>query len=123
MSINSRYAIALLLVSTALITLRAQTRDSLGREMRVRVDFVSTEHSHFGRRRVQSMIGTTLPTGGDALLVRRVDTGRALAATDERSATPQRARVLRRRLAVSLPEGSREMRLVRKPRIESDHGQ
>jgi len=68
MSTRTRYAIALLLISSPL-TLRAQAVDSARREVRVRVDFVSTEHSRFGRRRVQSVVGTTLPTGGDTLLL------------------------------------------------------
>jgi hypothetical protein len=68
MNTRTRYAIALLLLSSP-ITVRAQATDSARREMRVRVEFASTEHSRFGRRHVQSMIGTTVPTGGDTLLL------------------------------------------------------
>ena len=69
MSDHTRSAIALLLLTSNAIPLRAQARDSVQREVRVRVEFASTEHSRFWRRSVQSMIGTTVPSGGDTLLL------------------------------------------------------
>jgi len=74
MSHHTRCAIALssinmLLLGWGPMALRAQTTDSVQRAVRVRVDFASTEHSRFGRGQVQSMIGTTVPTGGDTLVL------------------------------------------------------
>ena len=74
MSYRTRYAIALsslniLLLGSSPIGLRAQTADSVQRTMRVRVEFASMERSRFGRSRLQSMIGTTVPTGGDTILL------------------------------------------------------
>ena len=69
---HARSAIALLLVTSSAIPLRAQVAqvaDSVQREVRVRVEFASTEGSHFWHRGGQSMIGTTVPNGGDTLLL------------------------------------------------------
>jgi len=74
MSYCTRSAIALswliiLLLGPSPNVLRAQAVDSVRRTMRVRVEFASTERSSFGRSRVQSMIGTTVPTVGDTILL------------------------------------------------------
>ena len=74
MSYRTHRAIALssltiLLLGSSPIGLRAQTADSARRTMRVRVEFASTERSRFGHSRVQSVIGTTAPTGGDTILL------------------------------------------------------
>jgi len=69
MSSPSRNAILLLLLISSPIPLRAQAPDSVQREVRVRVEFASTEPTRFWHRSGQSMIGTTVPNGGDTLLL------------------------------------------------------
>lgn len=58
---------AIVFVSPA--ALAAQVGDTESAQSRVRLDFVSAEHSRFGRARTQSMIGTTGDVRGDTLLL------------------------------------------------------
>lgn len=69
MSYHNRGAIALLLLLSSEMRLRAQAPDPGQREVRVRVEFTSAEPPSFWRRGVQSMIGTTVPNTGDTLLL------------------------------------------------------
>lgn len=90
MSYCTRSTIALrsliiLLLGPSPIVLRAQAVDSVQRTMRVRVEFASTERSRFGHSRVQSMIGTAVPTVGDTiLLMTRPDAEPIRITTDQR---------------------------------------
>ena len=74
MSYRTRSTIALAAINITLLgssptALRAQTASSSKPELRVRVELASTERSRFGRSRVQSMIGTTVSTGADTILL------------------------------------------------------
>jgi hypothetical protein len=60
-------AIVLLLGATRLA--EAQAPDTISTQSRIRIDFVSSGHSRFGRARTQTVIGTTTDLRRDTLLL------------------------------------------------------
>lgn len=62
-------ALSGLFVSLAPAAISAQVADAVSAQSRIRIDFVSTEHSRFGRVRTQSVIGTTGDLRGDTLVL------------------------------------------------------
>lgn len=64
-----RVGLAVVLLLGATRPAAAQVTDTIGTPSRIRIDFVSSGHSRFGRARTQSVIGTTTDLRRDTLLL------------------------------------------------------